>query len=426
MALKLSHEEIRQLLAGTLNKNKGDDDQFVWTIQVFDETFVYEDDGETFQASYTIDDDGVATIGEPERVKVEYVKFAALENVDVLKVGTFTDMAGNEITFTSDDLDQVLSNFNELKDNKVPMVVGHNEGDESVMVNALTVGAPVVGYMASVKRVGDILKATFTDIAEKAEDMMGKTLVRVSPEVFNNFKDNDGNAHGKAFRRISLIGRSAIQGLGDITGDNLAFSENEPGQETSVILLHENVTEPTSKKEKKDMDPKLKAALDAICGVDASPEAQAAALVKLQESVGTLTDSEQKAAKALTDSLAGQKKDKIDGFLTKLTEAGKLAPAHKEAGLSAFMTGLDDSPAGILKFGEGDIETSKTPLQYMMDMLDGATPLVKLSEVASGGGPVKDDAITPEQAEMNKKLGVSSEAHTKFSAGPASTEEGDK
>lgn len=419
VGMALSHNETRDLLHGELNKDRTDDEMSIWIADVFDADFVYEEEGQKFRATYMINEDGTVTIGAPERVKVEYAKFAALTDVGVAQVGTFFDQAGNEITFTSDDLDDMLNNFNEFPENKIPMVVGHNDGDESTLINAITVGAPVVGYMKSVKRVGDDLLGTFMDIAEGAVDKVGKTLVRVSPEVFLNFKDNEGKAHGKAFRRISLIDRSAIQGLGDITGDHLAFGEGDSGQKTSVILLHEDISGTNKRKEKRKMDPKLIAALAAIAGPDATPEQQAAALAKLQENVTKMSGDGAAATKELAAMIATQKKGKIDGFLTKLSESGKLAPAHKDAGLSSFMMGLDDSELGIVKFGEGADAPKKTPLDFFMGILEGGSPLVKLGEVAQGGDADKGDDITPEQREMNKKLGITDEAFSSFSEGPA-------
>ena len=387
MPENMSYADARNLIEGHLNKDKTDDDAWIWVKDLFDDKVIYEDDGTLYQATYMITD-GEVTLGTPERVKTTYEKFAELKDVEVLRVGTFTSADGREANFTDDDLAEVLKNFNELPDNKIPAVVGHAEGDESEFINAATVGAPVISYMTALREVfkGDVmtLVADFGDMAEKAIDMIGKTLVRISPEVFSNFVDNDGQAHGLALRRISFVGRSSIRELPDVTEDNLAFGEAD-GQATMVLDLSE--AQPPAVKPKTGGTNKV----DDIIIKDHD------ALVKLGETNPVIKEmldkqaaseaAEKTALSKLSDQALATHKVGITEFLAKLGEAGKLTPAMRPS-VQAFMEQLPHgTEAAVIKFGESGKEQEMDPLGYFKEMASAKDSVITFGETEPAADP---------------------------------------
>jgi hypothetical protein len=384
MPIDMSYADARNLIEGHLNKDKPEDDAFIWVKDLFDDKVIYEDDGTLFQATYAITE-GEVTLGTPERVKTTYETFAELKGVEVLRVGTFTSADGSQATFTEADLAEVLKNFKEIPNNKIPAVVGHADGDESELINAVTVGAPVIAYMSALREVikagVPTLVADFGDMAEKAIDMIGKTLVRISPEIFSDFKDNEGTAHGKAFRRISFIGRSAIRELPDVTEANLAFGDDS-GQETMVLDLSE--APPGS-------EPK-KGGTDEVSDITSHDD-----LVKLAETnpvIKEFLDKQKKleeAAKAATTKLSEQgiaaHKEGIKTFLDKLGEDGRLSPAMRPS-VEAFMESLSHGDdAAVIKFGESGKESEKDPLGFFKEVLLSKESVITFGETEPASNP---------------------------------------
>ena len=385
MPLNMSYHDARNLIEGHLNKDKTDDDAFIWVKDIFDDKVIYEDDGTLFQAAYTISD-GVVTVGMPERVKTTYEKFAELKNVEVLRVGTFRSADGTQVTFTEEDLAVILNNFKEIPDNRIPAVVGHADGDESELINAVTVGAPVIAYMEGLHQVTKDgitrLKADFGEMAEKAVDMIGKTLVRISPEIFTNFQDNEGVAHGKAFKRISFIGRSSIRELPDVTAANLAFGDDS-GQETMVLDLSE-ASSAVSKTKKGGLDEveEIKSEEDLLKMAETNP-----VIKKFLDDQKKLKSDAAAAETKLSEHAVKVHKDGISDFLDKMGEDGKLSPAMRPI-VQAFMETLPHGDDAVLiKFGEAGKEVEKDSLGFFEDILSSKESIITFGETEPAANP---------------------------------------
>ena len=385
MAENMSFNDIRNLIEGHLNKDKTDDDPYIWVKDTFDGKVIYEDDGTLYQATYMITD-GEVILGTPERVKTTYEKFVELKSVEVLRVGTFKSADGRQFDCTEDDLTEIFQNFIEIPNNKIPAVVGHAEGDESEMINAMVVGAPVISYMTALREVvkGGIptLVADFGDMAEKAVDMIGKTLVRISPEIFDNFHDNEGIAHGKAFRRISFIGRSSVRELPDVTEANLAFGE-ESGQQTMVLDLTE--AQPQISKNTKggtEVKDDIKSMDDLVKLGESNPFIQ-----DILDKQKKLEDAVKASALKLSEQAIATHKQGITEFLDKMGEAGKVMPAMRSV-VQSFMETLthgDDSV--LIKFGESGKEKEMDSLGIFKELLSAKDSVITFGETEPATPP---------------------------------------
>lgn len=83
--------------------------------------------------------------------------------IQVFKSGTHRDSAGNERTWTNDDLDLIVKNFSE----QVPVVLGHPKTDE-----------PAYAWVCEVKREGDILFAKIDKVHPEFSNWVEKGLYR--------------------------------------------------------------------------------------------------------------------------------------------------------------------------------------------------------------------------------------------------------
>jgi len=86
-------------------------------------------------------------------VKNAETSFAEDMWVDAFKSGKHTDSAGNTREWTPEDLQKIATTYNETKDRKAPVVLGHPTSD-----------APAYGWVDSVRVVGDKLQAKLTEL----------------------------------------------------------------------------------------------------------------------------------------------------------------------------------------------------------------------------------------------------------------------
>ena len=86
-------------------------------------------------------------------VKNAETSFAEDMWVDAFKSGKHTDSAGNVREWTPEDLQKIATTYNETKDRKAPVVLGHPTSD-----------APAYGWVDSVRVVGDKLQAKLTEL----------------------------------------------------------------------------------------------------------------------------------------------------------------------------------------------------------------------------------------------------------------------
>ncbi len=178
------------------------------------------------------------------------MKVYTIEAVPVLKTGNWTDMYGNKVSFTMEDLDEIVRNTNALLKSKIlepPLKLGHNEKQE------ITDGMPSIGYISQVYRLGNQIFADFANVPQKIYDLIkAKAYSKISAEVYMNFEHPEtGENIGKTIRAVALLGADvpAIKGLGDILS---LYKAKENIQKTLLCFSEKEL------KSKKDMEVKMK------------------------------------------------------------------------------------------------------------------------------------------------------------------------
>lgn len=135
-----------------------------------------------------------------------------LYDIEVFKSGTHTDAAGNTNEWTDEDLNEIVKMYNE-QDNKekhtAPLVLGHPKDN-----------APAYGWVESLKKVGNKIIASVTDLSEdiKADVKAGK-YKKVSISLYAN----------KLLRHVGLLGAvpPAVKGLADVKFNDSNYSTYE-------------------------------------------------------------------------------------------------------------------------------------------------------------------------------------------------------
>lgn len=173
---------------------------------------------------------------------------------DIARTGTFTAGNGQTVTLTGENLDRIVTGFDE-RERRVPLVFGHPK-----------TSAPAYGWVESFRRMGDVLQARFKQVHEDV-----KTLVRNGH--FKNISISL-SADKASIRHIGLLGAAqpAISGLREVSfsdesgelvlefagGENLALgSDSTTKLERELMVARAELAELRRKEAKKAREIRL-------------------------------------------------------------------------------------------------------------------------------------------------------------------------
>lgn len=340
----------------------------------------------------------------------------------IFRVGTHTDSAGTETTFTREQLEATVKAYNE-GDWRAPMVVGHPKGH-----------APAYGWVGklSIDDAGEIkvdeVEKLNPDFAElmKAGAYRNRSASWYAPDHPNNPTPGVWQ-----LRHLGMLGAQppALKGLGDVEfndadGVTVEFADYTtstigylfrslrelliakwgteeadkalPGFHISDLeqagrdRVAETVPDFSDTTEETTMTPEEIAALKAQAAkatqLETDLAAANAARTAAEQQVTAF--SEQQAATrravALTDAKAA---------LQPLVNSGKLLPAQLDKA-AEFMAGLDDQ-AKTFDFGEATGDNALTARQFLVKLLEQAPSQVDYSEHT--GNVALPQNLTPTQ-----------------------------
>ncbi len=131
-----------------------------------------------------------------------------LKGREIFAVGKWNDME-----FSDADLEDIVANFDKLKDiHKVPLKFGH-DSDKDVPD-----GQPAIGWISRVFKQGEKLFADFSDMPRTVFEAIKNKLYRhVSIELLFNV-DNDGTKFNHVLDAVALLGADhpAVNSLADL------------------------------------------------------------------------------------------------------------------------------------------------------------------------------------------------------------------
>lgn len=236
--------------------------------------------------------------------------------IEIFRSGTHRASNGVEKRWTTSDLDRMVKNF-ETGDHEPPLVIGHPKEN-----------GPAWGWLAKVKRQGDVLLGKFRQVApEFAELVKAGRYKKRSISVYP-----DGT-----IRHIGFLGAQppAVKGLKDIT-----FSDD------STPITYEYSDEEATMTELEKLQKQL------------------------EEEQRQRREAEEKAAEKEEEllKLAGKaRKEKIKSFVEQGIEKGRILPAWKEMGLEDFMENLEGDEEAF-EFAEGK---KQTKAEWFREFLNG-------------------------------------------------------
>lgn len=324
--------------------------------------------------------------------------------IAIFKTGTHTDSNGNTKDWTEKELDNIVEKYNP-QEHESPIVVGHPKDN-----------APAYGWVAAVKREGDILYAKMKGLIPEFVDMVKKGMFK--KRSISLYPDG-------TLRHIGFLGAMppAVKGLpdfafGDKGGLTIEFEENQKGGNmldklkemlTGMMNQMKEMMSQMGSEGGSEMDAKdVQAQIDEA--VKAKEKEFAEKIASLNEA-RVKKDAELKTREdALTAKETDAKKAAVASFCEDLKKKGILIPAMEKLGMgiTEFMSQIDSLETTI-EFGEEGKKEKQTPLEFMQAFLFSLPKAIEFGEVAgrgkdagAGGDVEKREKLIRDYCEKNK------------------------
>ena len=321
----------------------------------------------------------------------------------VFRVGTHRDSEGNERTWTSADLDRMVSAYDPAH-HEAPIVIGHPKDN-----------SPAFGWVRGLKREDGTLYAA-CDLLPEFDEMAKKGLFKKrSISVYE-----DGT-----LRHIGFLGAKppAIKGLPDIRfGEGQAVTIEVAGlngnhtEGGTPMKFTEWIRQLAGKEGITLDDLPREAAAFSEADVEAKVEAarkEERSKAEQEFAEGNREREESLAAREqnVREREARDRKEHIASFCETLQKEGKLTPAMMTVGMG--MMNFLESVAAIetpIEFGEGDKRGRQTSLEFIQMFLNGLPKSIEFGEVATadkdpgaGGDAEKRERLIGTYMEKNPK-----------------------
>lgn len=295
------------------------------------------------------------------------------------------------VDITTQDLDDMVAAFSEVKKD-IPLKLGHDEKQALLQRD----GYPAAGFVASLKRAGDKLVASFRDIPRAIKELMDKKAYnQVSIEMGINYADN-GKKYPRFLKGVALLGADlpAVSGLNDFLALYSDASDKIVSINFSDLI-----------KEGTQMDELKKAQDDLQKQVDEN----AKLLKETADKDAQLKVFSDAAAKAAADKVAADaesRKVEIKNFIDAQKKEGRILPAH-ESMIQSVMESLDDTKT--VKFADKDGKEIEMTVRKQMEGYIASLPKIVDFSVQTGDGAQSvefKEKSTDEAGDVNEqKLG---------------------
>ena len=288
-------------------------------------------------------------------------------DIEIFRAGDY----GDKGVFTRAHLDEMVANFNPAV-HEPPNVIGHPEAD-----------APAHGWLASVRRSGDVLVGRLKQVPQVFADAVEAGTYKKRSVAFYK------TAKGYMVRHLGWLGAQPpqVKGLADVK-----FSDEGKGEVVEITFQEDAMSEPNEKKIAESV-------IDYFKGVFAGKGA-AEAKTFSEDDVKALVASAVvdavkpiQAAQAVRDLEFAEhaKRVAVQGTSHRCAEAiarvkakGAWVPAFDVMGLPLVFAELAKA-TDLVEFGEGATKKKETPLEVLTVFLEGLGKIVPSARVYAAG-----------------------------------------
>lgn len=311
----------------------------------------------------------------------------------------------NGDVYTDKDLSEIVSNFNDLRDQVKPFLKLGGVDPHKDLVQQ-----PAIGWIDALRIENSRLIATVKDIPKIVFEAIKRKLYRrVSSEIYQGYQDGDGKRRNLVLRAVALLGASvpAVSTLKDLTTyltealqSERVLSFDFDADENRQLKI---ATKEESKIMNNDFDKTIKEFEDKLA-------VEAAARVAAEERAAKLEGDMKAFAEAEKKKTQDSKIAEIVAFCEDAVKAGKLPPFIRDR-----IFPKDTTPAGLLSFSEQDDSAVLLPFEVLKAFVDGVKGF-DFSEKGEAGDPGRK-----KEADMNPGEILDSRAKELLAAKKVST-----
>lgn len=258
--------------------------------------------------------------------------------IEIFRAGTHTDMSGDERTWTTQDLDEIVEKY-DPKNHEAPIVVGHPK-----------INAPAYGWIKALRRVGDVLEGLhdFIDPAFRDAVQAGywkKRSVSFYPD--------------KSLRHVGFLGATppAVKGLEDVS-----FA----AEEEAVTIDFATINEKEARTMPEELENELR---EKIAERDQK-------IQEFGEQISVLKGQLNGVATTLESERKGRREGTLADYCDKLVDGGHILPAERPETME-LMQALDSG--GEYDFADG----GKSGPEALFKLLRKIPDRVYLGETAT-------------------------------------------
>lgn len=322
-------------------------------------------------------------------------------DIEIFRAGKRLDANGKEFDISVSDLEQVVASYNPAF-HEAPAVIGHPKMNN-----------PAYAWVEKLHLDGDVLKATFKQIAPEFSELVKKgRFKKVSASFYTPDSPNNPHQGRWSIRHVGFLGavppavkglkepvfnETDLQGVVDFneyddgqTMSNTATAQENPATNVQSQTIHTNSTHQTPPTPNPPST-----------GESEMSQADKDELERLRQQV---TKFEQEKAQA---ELETKKKDNAI-FAEKLLGEGKLAPVAKEKAIALLDSALSQD---LAHKDHADFSEATALLPLVQDFLNAQPKVVEFGEVATSenAGTADDDSVSyaetddPKRVELDKQ-----------------------
>lgn len=349
--------------------------------------------------------------------------------IEIFKRGTHTDINGNTISFTEEDVKATAGAYDPAL-YKAPLVVGHPKIEDAAY-----------GWAESLSYSDDgVLRANPEDVDPAFAEMVNdKRFPRISASFFHPNSKSNPKPGVYYLRHIGFLGAAApaVKGLKPASfseaGDDcvtleFAAPDNQLAITRVLTGLRDFLLETFGRSAADAVVPSW-VAEEAVISANTPEETDDPATSysdpeepvmpkenenpEFAERESALTQREQEL-KDREERLAKQERDRrqedVANFADGLVDQGRLLPAEKD-GFVSFMAQLGEIDGQTVSFAEGDETVKKTPDAWFREFMAKLPERVDFSE--RGAGEREEDTVSysaptgydvnPEKAKLHKQ-----------------------
>lgn len=256
-------------------------------------------------------------------------EFVENNTFDVKDVEIFSVGKWNGDEYTEEDLDAMVTAFNELKHELKPYLkLGHDNKQTLLQKD----GLPSAGWIVDLKRMGKKLLADFSSVPRKIKELIEKKAYgRFSSEIYWNLKQGERNFK-RVLKAVALLGADtpAVSNLND-------FIELYTEDKNFEIIKNYHILEDNTM-EVKELELQLKQ-------YEADIKSKDGEIVQFKQSIVDLEGQ----VKELTSQIEAKDKEKLEvevkSYIDSKIKEGKILPAQKEKYISLAMKNFDEIKA---------------------------------------------------------------------------------